>query len=403
MLLTEIKYQIFRNKGRSVLLLCVAAAFFTCLVFYAGNILSTEAALDHLAETVSVKVRVTSRNGELEKDLHVDSAHFDAFCGAGVREVVCTAKACGAYNEWERQVDPFVGGDTTILATNTLVGFGGVPEAAFELEQGHDLSFLSSAENFCVVDSLFGSLNGIAVGDTVTLPIHLVHWESGIEKYASVGDVTMQVIGTFDTAQAVEQSISFYVSTGWLRKVCEENGVGFSYSSLQALVDDPLELNRFKKDLAKAGFMIPFADAFDPSIGDAAYVDDEQFVKAAEQLKETIQLYNDFKLPFYALIVLLVLLVTFLVLKNSQSEMAVASSLGQPKSMTFSVYFLSILLIYAVNCLVALPILYLTAEVALFEVMKTCGAFLLFSALGASLALTLLLRFDTLSLLTKTD
>lgn len=40
-ILTQIGYQIFRNKGRSALAICAAALLYGTMAFYMGNIRST--------------------------------------------------------------------------------------------------------------------------------------------------------------------------------------------------------------------------------------------------------------------------------------------------------------------------------------------------------------------------
>ena len=54
-------------------------------------------------------------------------------------------------------------------------------------------------------------------------------------------------------------------------------------------------------------------------------------------------------------------------------------------------------------CIVIVPIAATLTQVSLVKCLAVCGMFLVCAAVGIVLALILLLRFDTLALLTKTD
>lgn len=55
----QVKYQL-RSRGRSVLVLCIAALLAACMAFYVGNIGMNKAALQSLSDSVPVTVRSAS-------------------------------------------------------------------------------------------------------------------------------------------------------------------------------------------------------------------------------------------------------------------------------------------------------------------------------------------------------
>ena len=72
----QVKYQL-RSRGRSVLVLCIAALLAACMAFYVGNIGVNKAALQSLSDSVPVTVRITSRNGAKTAGLNIEAKPFD--------------------------------------------------------------------------------------------------------------------------------------------------------------------------------------------------------------------------------------------------------------------------------------------------------------------------------------
>lgn len=77
----ELSYQL-RRKKQTMILISAAALLIGCMTFYFGNILSTQAALDGLAESTPVTVTVTSRDGGRSGGLCIDTGRFEALAAA---------------------------------------------------------------------------------------------------------------------------------------------------------------------------------------------------------------------------------------------------------------------------------------------------------------------------------
>ncbi len=56
----EAGYQLFRNRGRTVLLCCVSAVLCGCVAFYLGNIEANRKALDNLNESTPAVLHLTN-------------------------------------------------------------------------------------------------------------------------------------------------------------------------------------------------------------------------------------------------------------------------------------------------------------------------------------------------------
>lgn len=401
-ILTQIKYQLLRNKGRSILALSAAALLCGAMAFYMGNILSTQRAVDALAEKIPVDVTVVNREGSRRTELFIDPAMLDSLSESGVTDVLVTAEAAGAWDESARAQEPFFGGDVDMAAVNSTRAWEGFNESIMEWQAGAGGGMFASDRPVCALSESCARRFGAELGGEVQVAVYAVRRNSMGVSYELVEDAFFTVCGIYHN-EGSEPGRDMYIPTGWMRHAAESRGVVFSYDSATGRLGDPRELNAFKEKLPRLGFMEPFEGAGNLIRGDAVMVDDEMFIKTSRNLKQSLSTLKSFQAPFYLLIVALVTMLTFLTLRGSRRDMAIASSLGQPKWQTALSNFLSTELAYLAGCIVILPETVLLAGVPLLQGLAVCGVFLLCAALGVALALMLLLRFDTLELLTKTD
>ena len=407
---TEVRYQLFRNKGRSVLLCLIAALLTGTMAFYLANIRSTETALQSISDNIPVTVRVVTRNGSKRDKLNLAAKGYDILENAGVHDIRCTAAAAASYSQESRSQVSFYGGDTDILAANCKEALT-FPEDVFTFAPGQDFSFLEGNEGLCVLDEEYAKSWGLELGDKFSLHLYTARWEDGSMTYRykdesmtyknmEVGEVTLTVAGFCSAVNAP----AALVPVAWLREQAENAGVEFFYDSYNAILNDSKNLRAFKRAMLTSGyFMNVLLDSKDNDSGDSLSVEDELVVKTAGQLRKNLMLFRSFLIPFAVLLVGFILLITFLSLRGSRREMAVATSLGRAKQQIAAVYFSSIMIVDLLGCLIALPIMAFGIGLPAGTVFLIGGLFLLCSGLGTMAALAFLLRFDAMDLLTKTD
>ena len=408
---TEIRYQLFRNKGRSVLLILIAALLTSSMAFYLANIRSTETALQSISDNIPVTVRVVTRNGSKRDKLNLAAKGYDILEKAGVHDVRCTAAAAASYSQESRSQVSFYGGDTDILAANCKEALT-LPEDVFTFAPGQDFSFLEGNEGLCVLDEEYAKSWGFELGDEFSLHLYTARWEDGSMTYKyrenesktyqnmEVGEVTLTVAGFCSAVNAP----AALVPVAWLREQAENAGVEFFYDSYNAILNDSQNLRGFKRAMLTSGyFMNVLLDSKDNDSGDSLSVEDELVVKTAGQLRKNLVLFRSFLIPFAVLLVGFILLITFLSLRGSRREMAVATSLGRTKKRTIALYFTSIMIVDLLGYVLAIPILSFGIGLPAGTIFLIGGLFLLCSGLGTMAALAFLLRFDAMELLTKTD
>lgn len=396
LMFVQVKYQL-RSRGRSVLVLCVAALLAACMAFYVGNIGVNKAALQSLSDSVPVTVRITSRNGAKTAGLNIEAKPFDHLTEAGVHDVRCTAVAAGAFSPEVRAQEMFLGGDTIVRAGNSLETLE-LSADNLHFADGQSAAFLSGDSAQCVIGEDYAEQTGLHPGDTLSLEIYTVRQSMNGTIYQMIGDAALEIIGTHSAPGGAD----VILPVNFLRTEAETAGVSFLYDSCSALVDDSTHLKDFKAEMQKY-FMDINPSAEDPNAGDALSVEDELFVKTASRLRQNIALFQSMLVPFFALIIGLVVLTTFLTMRSTRRDMAIARSLGVSKWRCAAPNFISTVLLDMLGCAVILPILSAALHIPALSAHAIFGLFTLCAALGTAAALLCLLRFDTLTLLTQVD
>lgn len=396
LMFVQVKYQL-RSRGRSVLVLCIAALLAACMAFYVGNIGVNKAALQSLSDSVPVTVRITSRNGAKTAGLNIEAKPFDHLTEAGVHDVRCTAVAVGAFSPEVRAQEMFLGGDTIVRAGNSLEALE-LSADNLHFADGQSAAFLSGDSAQCVIGEDYAERTGLHPGDTLSLEIYTVRQSMNGTIYQMIGDAALEIIGTHSAPGGAD----VILPVNFLRTEAETAGVSFLYDSCSALVDDSTHLKGFKAEMQKY-FMDINPSAEDPNAGDALSVEDELFVKTASRLRQNIALFQSMLVPFFALIIGLVVLTTFLTMRSTRRDMAIARSLGVSKWRCAAPNFISTVLLDMLGCAVILPILSAALHIPALSAHAIFGLFTLCAALGTAAALLCLLRFDTLTLLTQVD
>ncbi len=154
--LIQIKYQLFRNKGCSILALPVAALLCGTMALYMGNIQPTQKAIDALADTIPVKVNVVNRTGSRRTELFIEPQMFDGLNSAGVKDMFATAEAVGAWSESAKAQEPFFSGDVNMAALNHIRAWEGVDEDKLEWMTitANDVSGICSSKRLCTSSAL---------------------------------------------------------------------------------------------------------------------------------------------------------------------------------------------------------------------------------------------------------
>lgn len=318
-ILKEMNYIVLRSRGRTALSVCIAALLVCCMSFYLGSIQTAESAEKNLAQVIPVTAQVVSRSGARTVGFEIDENHFANLMKADIKDAVYTASACANFQEQYRAED-VQGADTSVTAVSGLSALVGVTEESIAFENGYDLSFLERAEPLCVVSQSYAAQYGLNSGDTLSMPFYVTRYnDDGFSlRYEHLGMQGVKIIGVYaDSASGSSVPCSMIVSVPWLQTVVKDNNLRFYYSSFRCALRDPMKLNDFKDAMRGAGFAKPDPNALDERHGDTLVVDDQLFIETAEKLEQNLKVLRWFLAPFFALVIVLVTLVTFLAAQHA--------------------------------------------------------------------------------------
>lgn len=404
-LFTELKWQIFRNRGRSILLCLIAALLTGSMAFYVGNIQSNRAALSELGDNIPVNIMLVNGDGSLTGGVRISAQQYDDFTALDVKNIRASVGSAGAMSEAVRAQDPFEVGDVTISGINCIEACG-VPEKLFHFAPGQSADIFTGEDAVCAVDEIFAEIYQLGLGDKLELPVYL--YASGLGYLPVDENARLSVVAIYGAADSTGNTVQVYVPAEWMRKTMAENGGKvFFYDSLSAMAKEPLQLNALKDGLTEMGLdsisEIPLSLEEDQFEATAVSVEDELFIKTAVKLQQNIAAYERFLFPFFGLIVGLMTLVVFLLLRSSRQEIAIARSLGRAKVKIGLDHFLSVFLISLLGTAFAFICMTATGALLLLTALQTSGIFLLCAGCGTVIGLVALLRFDAMELLTKVD
>ena len=137
--------------------------------------------------------------------------------------------------------------------------------------------------------------------------------------------------------------------------------------------------------------------------GATVCVNDQDYISKAEVFGQNIVMFKRFQIPFFVLAIGLIIMAIFLIMRSSRQDVAIACSLGRPKLLSALSCFLAVLFAELVGCVLVFPAMVFLSGVSLGGSLGICGVFLLCSCLGNVVALAMILRFDTFTLLMATE
>ncbi|WP_322170527.1 hypothetical protein [Acutalibacter caecimuris] len=432
----EAGYQLFRNKGRSILLVCASLLLCGCIAFYLGTIDTNKKALRTLSQSTPATVRLSNIDGDEFDNLTLSYTFADGLVNRGVVNIRSTSQADGYHSEEAKaqmreglalraekmeHPDPgrmgFVGfplpdGDTSILGISRIEVLGVPANGLITWAEGYDESFLEGDGALCLITQAYADAFGLTLGDTFSASMCFVQYGTFRGKTSNyTSDPTWTVVGICSPRLTANRKADMYVPVNWLRKEVESTGTPFTYTSFEGDLADSMELNGFKEGLRDMGLGQPFflikedyaRSPPDRSAAKTLYMEDEDFIRTAEKLGQAIRQYEAFLIPFFIIVVFLVTLAIFLVLRGCRRDMAVACSLGRPKLLTGTATLLAALGAQLAGALLSVPVALFLTGISIGTALLVCGAFMLCALLGDVVGLLALLRFDALALLTAGD
>lgn len=402
MLFSMIKLQIKRNPGRSLLTAGVAACLLLLAGVYWENMMQTEKSLTALSESIPVEGTITDISGTRRTALEISTATVDRILESGyVKNAVYTGQAAGNLEGYNRVENPKVF-DTTVVGSNSYAAFSALTEEKITFWEKGEEDFLSTDRPLCVVSEGYRKEHGIQKGDTLEFPLYSLEYVNGV-TYHKVGMAKLQVIGSVEEHCFGDSSADVLVPIQWLRDSVTHADLPFSFTAMNFQVKNPMELNEFKKAMGAIGLQEKNQEAMEEVHGGTLLLDDTIFIENAEKLQSNLKTLKSFQLPFLLLVGVLIITLTFLIMRSRRLEIAIAASLGQKKSRVALQLFSEMGLLYFCGNTLGTLLLRLTTQIPLKALPGLFLLLFLEGILGSAVALYVLFRFDIMAMLTKAD
>lgn len=405
MLFSEVKLQIKRNIGRSILTLCISLSVILLGGVYWENIVNTEQSLQKLSDSIPVTGTLTDISGKKQTALEIPTSTVDRILKSGyVKNAVYIGQAAGNLEVYNQIENPKVF-DTTIIGSNSYAAFSSLTKDKVQFSEKGDVDFLSSDKSLCVISEQYAKEHNVNMEDILEFPLYSIEYkqESNSIQYHKVGTAKLTVIGYVSEQYFGSSSANVLVPIQWLRSFIENADIPFSYISMTFQVKEPMELNAFKKEMEKIGLREKNSEAIEEICGDTLILDDTIFIENADRLQTILWILEKFQGPFYLLIGILMITVDFLIMRSRRLEIAIATSLGQKKSTVATQLFLEIGLLTLSGIVLGVMILLLFSQIPIKVLLRLSLLLILEGSIGAIIALKALFQFDVMAMLTKID
>lgn len=380
-----------------------------------ANITANEEAIERLATDIPVAVWVTNPGGDRNWGLNINENRKEKFfsspylrdAGTGIRVVGELSEEAPANSPFAKEENrgkeglvPYGGGDCGFFAVSSF-SYVTATESEVAFIDGYDKTVFETDEAVCVIMLEVARRNGIEVGDEISLPLYSLTYDVHQNIiYSPLGEQTVKVVGTYDSR---ENPTEFLFPARWVTGVMESRGIDVNYNDMSGFLKDPRQLSVFKESIKDLGFLEPNPEAYMDFTGAAITVQDEQYITAAEPLGQTVVLFRRFQIPFFALVIGMIVLAIFLIMRGSRRVMAISVSLGRPRFLCAMGCFLAAFIAEIIGCALVFPAMTLLPGMSLEGAFMICLEFMLCACVGNAAALMLILRFDAFTLLTAVE
>lgn len=396
---------LIRHYKKSILSVFIGVVTVLLLLIYAGNMDSAKRQLASLPEAMEVIGRVSNLNGSRDEGISISEERVEGIVSCPeVENAVFSVQfmtGFGAFTleEYKGNLNYFAS------AVNAIAGVPGLKSEEISYGEGWNESLFATGEPLCILDARTMEQQGLRFGDEVAITLYYYQYGQGgigIGKATPlVEGKTFTIAGAMDykdyTGSVTPPQMLFPFES--VRQIFHEEGIEFTADSASFQVKDPFRLNGCKSYMKELGFLSVIRDADFSYAGNALTMRDEEFINAAENLRETIAFFTGM-LPFVVAILLFVgYLSSYLLIQSRREEYVVMRLVGMSRGHCFYVLLFENVMIEAAACvLVSLPAM-LTGMVSGRALLLADAVFLLAFLLGSAAALWSFHRLSVMEVL----
>ncbi len=391
-----------RRKAASLVTVGISIMLVILLNLYFGSIRSYQAQLVDLAQNVPVYCRVLNRNGSLENDLFISERTLEGLRQSDqVKDLAYITYFSAGEGDF-RLAELKAKLNISCAGANHTQAIGEQVYDLIEMEAADIDELLASDRMECIVDKTMMRRRNWEIGDMVVLKCYYISADSEFGKKEFVpmgGTIEVKIVGTMSDVRSKHgYRIELILPYAGALRMYEQNGHPCFADSASFYVKDPLRLNDFKEEMSAIGLGEKIPTAMDSYHGCVLEVKDNDFIKSATSLRQSIEMLQLF-FPVVCVLVLLIGYVVSYLSGNSRREEFALLRLQGVKKMHSSFLFLSeqMILVLVGNLIGDLMMLFVTQSMLL---MFAVNGILLFAYLiGAAAAYGRMSRGSVVALL----
>lgn len=294
-----------------------------------------------------------------------------------------------------------ISGNANVCAVNSMA-YLQKNGASINFADGYDDLYLENSSAVCFLTEDCMESYQVSPGDPVTCYVSVPRYdlEGRTLQYIDIGMCTLHVAGVVSYSE--DKIADMIVPIRWLWKQEQTAGIENVCDFFQGTVAQPLDLNTFKSLLPDCGLGEIDQNARENYRGTALLINDKRYIEYAEQMIKSISLFEQYLIPFFLMVFIMITVLSFLIFRSDRKEMAIAFSLGRSRFNCGLSYFISILLSDLFGAGIALlPVFFLIHDGILL--LKVYAAFFLCVSVGVGLCMLLMSRNDVWGLLSQTE
>lgn len=386
-----------KHKIQTLLNILISITTIFLINLYVGNLYNVQVQLEQLPEIMPVYGYITNLSASQKVGLEIAGDMVEQISGTGlIKDAKCTSRMAAGEGiiepeEWRRL-------KLSVIAANNI-------QAVTETEVPNTQrcnEILKSNKKICIVNQNTAKEKRWDIGEEVLITLYYY-------ELNEVGEMKAYLLQTCEV-QIAEMMEDISVDADWVqpdivlpietvRTMFQEQGAPFKYDSFSFYVKQPLELNKFKSVMKDLKMQSASQQATSLSVkGTALYLNDENFIAMANQLKEQIGILNAFIPVLFLMLVLLEIVISFLFVQRRKTEIFIQKILGlsgREVKKLFLCEQVMVILIAGVVCFVGLKAIGYSYR----NIFIATGSVMLSAVLGSYVSLT---REETIPIMKKT-
>ncbi len=310
-----------------IVAICILIVFFVCV--YVNNIETSEKQLAELPNAIPVTANISDLIGSKIVGLEINEGWLlKTRDSAYVKDMLYTARIVANFASMPDEKEAYK--EIEIAAVSEARAISNIKDKKLEFMDGADESLLTRNEAVCLATEDFLLQNSLEIGDTIELALYTRVYDSystafhpeplGTSSVRIVGRITSEVYSTMDSA--------LICPLGWARDLHVKTSRDMHYDSAAFTVADPLNLNAFKEEMDKIGWMSAIPTAKESPKGESVRVRDETFIKTAENLKNNLSGLYTFLPIIFAVVALAGYAISYLLMQSRRRDIVLMRSLG---------------------------------------------------------------------------